>query len=313
MSQTTTGPPPSPAREVPETFPRKSGRMSYLGQLFSSPVSLKWIMALSGIAGLGFILVHMIGNLHLYEGPEQVNFYAESLRTLGGHLAPRGGVLWLMRVGLIVALAVHLYAATRITLTNRKARPTHYASKRDYITANFASRTILLSGIWIGVFILFHLADLTWGRANPDFESGDAYNNVVSSFERPAVAIFYVLSMGILSLHIFHGAWSIFQSLGINNPRYNSWRRGFAVAFAAVILVGNVSFPVMVQLGVISQDDRCWPTQESVELAQHEGFSAGEIETQVADAEAQGICVFEEQQAEEQPTGVVPTDEGGEG
>lgn len=313
MSQTKTGPPPSPAREVPETFPSKTRRVPYVGQLFTSPVSLKWIMAISGIMGLGFILVHMIGNLHLYEGPEQVNFYAELLRTLGGHLVPRGGLLWLMRLGLITALVVHLFAATRITLINRKARPKQYASRRDYITAKFASRTILLSGVWIGLFIAFHLADLTWGWANPDFEHGDAYNNVVSSFERPAVAIFYVLSMGVLSVHIFHGAWSIFQSLGINNPRYNSWRRGFALTFAAIILVGNISFPVMVQLGVISQDNRCWPIQETVEEAQHQGFSEAEIEQQVADAEAQGVCVFEAQQAEEQLGGVAPTEEGGEG
>lgn len=311
MSQTTTGPPPSPAREVPETFPRSGKRQGYLGQLFSSPVSLKWFMAISGIMGLGFILVHMIGNMHLYEGPEQVNFYAESLRTLGGHLSPRGGVLWLMRVGLVTALVVHLFAATRITMINRKARPKKYASKRDYVVAKFASRTILLSGIWIGVFILFHLADLTWGSANPDFQHGDAYNNVVTSFERPAVAVFYILSMGVLSVHIFHGAWSIFQSLGVNSPRYNSWRRGFAVGFAAIILIGNVSFPVMVQLGVISQDDRCWPLQETVEEAQHQGLTEAQIEAQVAEAEGQGFCFFQEEPAS--GTEATPAGEGGAG
>ncbi len=293
MSQTKTGPPPSPRREVPETFPRRHGQVPYLGQLLSSPVALKWIMAISGITGLGFVLVHMVGNLHLYEGPAQVNFYAETLRTIGGHLSPRGFVLWVMRLGLITALVVHLFAAARITIINRKARPKRYASKRDYVVAKFASRTIMLSGLWIGVFILFHLADLTWGRANPDFEAGDAYNNVVSSFERPAVAIFYILSMGVLSVHIFHGAWSIFQSLGVNSPRYNSWRRGFAVAFAALILIGNVSFPVMVQLGVISQDDRCWPTQEAVEKLQGLGASEAAIENIVHDLEADGICAFD--------------------
>jgi succinate dehydrogenase / fumarate reductase cytochrome b subunit len=255
-----------PASRVRPTFPRKPGKRSFVGELFSSPVSLKWIMALTGVAGMGFVFAHMVGNLHLYEGPEEVNAYAEALRTLGGHLAPRGGVLWLMRFGLLTAIAIHIYAAYRLTVVNHKARPEKYATKRDYIAADYASRTMRITGIWLGAFIVYHLADLTGGKAlsSDDFIHGDPYNNVVESFSNPLVATFYILSMGTLAFHLYHGAWSIFQSLGINSPRYNSWRRGFALGFATIVLIGNISFPVMVQLGVISQDTRCWPSAEQI-------------------------------------------------
>jgi succinate dehydrogenase / fumarate reductase cytochrome b subunit len=103
----------------------------------------------------------------------------------------------------------------------------------------------------VGLFVIFHLFDLTWGSANPDFVRGDAYENVVASFERWPVAIVYIVANVALGLHIFHGAWSMFQSLGLNNPRFNLWRRYFAAGFAAVVTVGNVSFPVMVLAGVI--------------------------------------------------------------
>src|SRR5690606_33340011 len=102
-----------------------------IAELFSSPVALKWIMALSGVAGMGFVFAHMVGNLHLYEGPQEVNGYAEALRTIGGHLVPRGGVLWLLRIGLIAAVLIHIYAAARLTIVNRQARTRGYQSKRD--------------------------------------------------------------------------------------------------------------------------------------------------------------------------------------
>lgn len=259
-----------PGQRVPKVFPRRPGRRSVVADLFSSAVGLKWIMALTGVAGMGFVLVHMIGNLHLYEGPEEVNSYAEALRSLGGDLAPRGWVLWAMRFGLIGAVLVHVGAAYRLTVINHKARPQKYQSKRDYIAADYASRTMRLTGIWLGAFIIYHLADLTWGIAPSadNFIEGDPYNNVVESLSNPVVAAFYILSMGTLAFHLYHGAWSLFQSLGVNSPRWNGARRGFATAFAGIILVGNLSFPVMVQLGLVNQDERCWPTPEQIEYAE---------------------------------------------
>jgi succinate dehydrogenase / fumarate reductase, cytochrome b subunit len=105
------------------------------------------------------------------------------------------------------------------------------------------------------LFVIFHLADLTWGTANPDYVRGDVYRNMVASFERPAIAVIYIVANIALAVHLYHGCWSMFQSLGVNNPKWNSWRRGFAVGFAAYVLVLNVSFPVAVMTGLVDAED----------------------------------------------------------
>ena len=115
---------------------------------------------------------------------------------------------------------------------NHRARPIKYQSSRDYIAVSFASRTMRWTGIIIGLYLLFHLADLTWGFANPDFVRGAAYDNLVASFERWPVAIIYIAANIALGIHLFHGGWSMFQSLGLNSPRYNGARRVFAAGFA---------------------------------------------------------------------------------
>jgi succinate dehydrogenase / fumarate reductase cytochrome b subunit len=220
-------------------------------ELYRSAVGKKWVMALTGVALLGFVLFHMIGNLKIYLGAEEMDHYGEFLRELLEPLAPRTVVLWMLRIGLIVAFALHIHSAYSLTRMNRRARPDDYAGGRDYVAADFASRTMRWTGVIVALFIVFHLADLTWGPANPSFVRGDPYNNLVESFERPVVALVYVLANVALGIHIFHGAWSMFQSLGLNNPRFNHWRRRFAQAFAAIIVIGNVSFPVAVMVGAI--------------------------------------------------------------
>jgi succinate dehydrogenase / fumarate reductase, cytochrome b subunit len=223
-------------------------------ELYRSAVGKKWVMALTGVALLGFVLFHMIGNLKIYLGAEEMDHYGEFLRELLEPLVPRTVALWMLRIGLIVAFALHIHSAYSLTRMNRRARPDDYAGGRDYVTADFASRTMRWTGVIVALFIVFHLADLTWGTANPSFVRGDPYNNLVESFERPVVALLYVLANVALGIHIFHGAWSMFQSLGLNNPRFNHWRRRFAQAFAAIIVIGNVSFPVAVMVGAIDAD-----------------------------------------------------------
>jgi succinate dehydrogenase / fumarate reductase cytochrome b subunit len=223
----------------------------WLIDFYRSDVGKKWAMALSGIFLLGFVLFHLAGNLKVYIGADEINEYGESLRDLGGHLVPRTHLLWIFRLGLILAFAVHIHAAFVLTLRNRRARPVGYESPRDYIVANYASRTMIWSGIIVLLFIVFHLADLTWGTTNPDFFRGDVYGNLVASFERWPVALFYIVANLALGLHIYHGAWSLFQSIGASSPRFNDWRRWFAMAFALVIVIGNLSFPIAVQIGVI--------------------------------------------------------------
>ncbi len=223
--------------------------------IYQSAVGKKWVMALTGIALLGFVLVHMIGNLHLYEGPTKTYEYAEALRDLGGDLVPRTWILWGMRLGLMAAFGLHIHSAWSLTRMSRQANIA-YMGKRDFVVANYASRTMRWTGPIVGLYVLYHLADLTWGWFNPDFVRGDPYHNVVASLSNLPVALLYIVANVALSVHIYHGAWSMFQSLGINSDRFNPLRRTFAQVFAVVILVGNLSFPIMVQTGVIDDDGR---------------------------------------------------------
>jgi succinate dehydrogenase / fumarate reductase cytochrome b subunit len=218
---------------------------------YSTAVGKKWVMAVTGIALLGFVFLHMLGNLKLYLGAGEINAYGEALRDLGGHFIPRTYALWAMRLGLITAFVFHIHSAASLTLMNRRARPIGYQSPRHYIAANYAARTMRWSGVIVGLYLLFHLADLTWGFANPDFVRGDVYHNMVGSLQRAPVALLYVVANLALGLHIYHGAWSMFQSLGVNSPRINQARRWFATAFAAVIVIGNLSFPVLILIGVV--------------------------------------------------------------
>jgi succinate dehydrogenase / fumarate reductase cytochrome b subunit len=125
---------------------------------------------------------------------------------------------------------------------------------RDYEIANFASRTMRWTGIIVLLFLLFHLADFTWGWFNPGFERGEVYRNMDASLSRVPVAILYIVANIALGIHLFHGTWSLFQSMGWNNPRFNKWRRHLATGIATAIVVGNVSFPIMTLAGVIEHD-----------------------------------------------------------
>lgn len=230
---------------------RARGAPNFLVAFWRSDVGKKWLMAVSGIALMGFVFFHMVGNLKLYMGAADFDHYAEFLRELLVPIVPRTVVLWLMRIGLVVAFGVHIVAAAQLTKHNRDARKVPYQSERDYLAANFASRTMRWTGIIVALFLLFHLLDLTWGAANPDFVRGSAYCNVYNSFDRAWAAIVYVIANLALGIHLYHGGWSLFQSLGFNNPRFNAWTRWFAVLFAIVVVVPNISFPIAVQAGVI--------------------------------------------------------------
>ncbi|MFN8018189.1 MAG: succinate dehydrogenase cytochrome b subunit [Acidimicrobiales bacterium] len=220
-------------------------------EIYRSALGKKYVMALTGIMLMGFVFAHMVGNLKMYMGPVDYDHYAAFLRKLGYPILPKGVALWLMRAGLLTAVVLHIHSAYSLTRMNQRARITTYQSKRDYIAANFASRTMRWTGIIVFLFLIWHLADLTWGWANPDFVEGAVYHNVVVSFSRVGVAVLYVVANLALGVHLFHGAWSLFQSMGWNSPRFNKWRRNFAAAFAAIIVVGNCSFPIAVQLGIV--------------------------------------------------------------
>ncbi len=237
-------------------------RLPFPLSLYQTAVGKKWVMAVTGIALLGFVLFHMFGNLKLYLGVIEengervydVDIYAEYLRDLLVPLFPRTWFLWLLRFGLIAAFGLHIHAAyslTRLNLATNNA----YESKRDWLAANFASRSMRYTGVIVLAYLIFHLADLTWGWIpSTDWERGEVQANVVNSLSNPVVAIIYIVANVMLAVHIFHGVYSMFQSLGINNPRYNQLRRYLAAGLAAVILVGNVSFPIAVLTGLIDYD-----------------------------------------------------------
>ncbi len=234
-------------------------RKPFLVDLYSTALGKKYVMAITGLIGIGFVIVHMVGNLKMYLGIVEhdgelvydIDVYGEFLRELLVPLLPRTYALWALRIVLIVALVLHLHAAYTLTIINRRARPMRYQSKRDYVAANFAARTMRWTGIIVLLFLAVHLADLTWGWLNPDFVRGEVYRNVDASLSRLPVAIIYIIGNIALGIHLFHGTWSLFQSLGWNNPRFNQWRRGLATAIATVIVVGNVSMPIAVQAGII--------------------------------------------------------------
>ncbi len=167
--------------------PKPTGH--FLVRFWKSAVGKKWVMAVSGVILLFYVLAHMIGTLKVFLGSEEINRYAEWLRTLGEPAFPRTVVLWGMRSVLILAFFFHILAAYQLTRINRRARPVKYQSPRDYAAANFASRTMRWTGIIIALFLIFHLLDQTWGPANNHFVRGDPYDNLFYSFERVPVAI----------------------------------------------------------------------------------------------------------------------------
>ncbi len=237
------------------TTPRRS---PFPLSLYQSAVGKKWVMAVTGLILVGFVIFHMLGNLKLYLGVVEldgvegydIDFYAEKLRTLLVPIFPEYSILWLLRIGLILAFVFHIHSAYTLSRMSQKSNQ-HYAGKRDWLAANYASRTMRWTGPIILFYVIFHIADLTIGSANPDFEHGEVYHNVIASLSRPAVAIAYMVANVALVLHLYHGIWSAFQSLGINNPRYNYLRRWTAIGISALILVGNLSFPIAVLSGII--------------------------------------------------------------
>ena len=228
-------------------------------EFYRSAIGKKWVMGLTGAAIILFVLAHMVGNWKIFfpdiNGVPEIDLYAEALRTLLFPLLPEQVVLWIMRTGLIVVFLLHIHAAYALTLVNHRARDEEYKSPRQYLVANYASRTMRWSGTIFLAFLLFHLADLSLGiqpLAPAIWEHGEVYANFVATFSRVPVTAFYVLAMALLGLHLYHGAWSMFQSLGFTHPRFNVWRRGFAVGLAVVVFVGNAIMPLAVVFGIVS-------------------------------------------------------------
>lgn len=225
--------------------------MSWFREMTSTALAKKAIMAVTGLMLFGFVVSHMAGNLKAFQGSEKFNAYAEALRELGTPFLPHAGLLWSARLGLLAAVILHIWAATSLTMMNRRARPDAYRL-RSSVQADYASRTMRYSGYLLGFYIVYHILHLTIGSAHPNFMPSDPYHNLISGFSVKPIAITYIFANLLLGLHLYHGLWSMFQSLGLSHPRYNPWRRQFAVAFSVIITLGFVSVPIGVLAGILA-------------------------------------------------------------
>ena len=224
-----------------------------------SSLGLKIVMALTGLILFGFVIGHMIGNLQVYLGPEAFDAYGVFLRSL-----LHGTGLWIARAVMLVAVGLHIWSAWRLTLINNAARSVGYreVERRE---STYASRTMRWSGVLLLLFIVYHLLHLTFGAriVHPHFVHGAIYHNFVIGFQNPLVSGFYVLAMLALGLHLYHGAWSFMQTLGLSHPRYNHLRHTLATLVTVVVVAGNLSFPVAVLTGVLKEQVADSPTRNA--------------------------------------------------
>jgi succinate dehydrogenase / fumarate reductase cytochrome b subunit len=225
--------------------------MNVLLRPVRTSVGSKFVMALTGLALILFVIAHMIGNLLIFRGREALNGYAHALET-----SPV--LLWTARTGLLVVFVLHIVLGIRLTRQNQAARPVRYVCE-DTVQANWASRHMLLTGLVILAFVIYHLLHFTFGVTDPrDFKSAlpidpkgyhDVAEMVVLGFAQPLVTLAYVVAQVVLGLHLWHGGGSWFQSLGLNHPKYAPLLRGFAVTVATVVVVGNCSICLSILLG----------------------------------------------------------------
>ena len=219
--------------------------MQRLTTFLGSSIGRKIVMAVTGLVFYGFVLGHMVGNLQIYLGPDAINHYGVFLREF-----LHGAGIWIARGTLLLAVTLHVWAAVTLTLANWRARPVGYRQWQAK-ESGYASRTMVWSGPLLAAFVLYHLAHLTWGNANPDFLHGDVYHNVIAGFSNPFASAFYILAMLALGLHIYHGFWSLLQTLGLGPARLPPIRSFLSLALAGIVVLANISIPLAVLSGIV--------------------------------------------------------------
>jgi succinate dehydrogenase / fumarate reductase, cytochrome b subunit len=214
-------------------------------RFWQTTVGQKAIMAVTGVILFGFIVGHLLGNLQMFLPPEKINHYSATLKSLPA-------LLWGARITLLVAVVLHIWSSVQLWLLQREARPINYVKKAN-IASTYASRTMMWSGPIILAFLIFHLLHFTFGTVHPGgaFDEHNVYNNVVTGFRVWPISAFYIIAMIMLCYHLYHGLWSMFQSLGFSHPVYTPWLKLFAKVFAILIAAGNISIPVAVLAGLI--------------------------------------------------------------
>jgi|KBSSwiStaDraftv2_1062776.scaffolds.fasta_scaffold163600_2 succinate dehydrogenase / fumarate reductase cytochrome b subunit len=228
---------------------RWSGRNAFFAY-YNSTIGKKYIMAFTGVGLFGFVLIHMLGNLQMFLGREAVNGYAHFIKS-------RPSLLWGSRLALLCIFVLHIVTAIQLVRRNRTARPNRYAEGKPF-KASFASRTLIMSGLIILAFVVYHLMHFTFGTIDPSFlqlkdanNHHDVYTMTLLGFRRPAVSAFYIASMALLCLHLSHGVSSSFQSLGLKNRSTEVLIDRVSKFFAVVVFLGNSSMPLAVLAGIV--------------------------------------------------------------
>lgn len=218
-------------------------------QLWRTSVGKKAVMAVTGVILLAFVIAHMVGNFKIFTGQRHFDEYSHFLRRIGEPILGESWYLWIQRAGLVVAVALHMTAAYQLTMMARRARPVGY-THTDHVAATYAARTMRWGGVIIILFVVYHLLDLTTGTVNPDFVHGRPYHNTVESFSRWYVSLFYIAAVVALGQHLYHGIWSMCQTLGVRSVSEPGLRRLAAVT-SVVITLGFVSVPLAVMAGLV--------------------------------------------------------------
>ncbi len=219
---------------------RLQGRAAHF---WSATLGKKAVMAMTGVILVGFVVVHLLGNLQVFAGPDKFNNYAHTLESVPA-------VLWGARATLLTAVFLHIWSAFSLWRLKAEARPVGY-QKQKAIVSTYASRTMYWSGPILLLFIVYHLLHFTVGVGGTRFVEDEPYDNLVAGFRVIPIALFYILAMGCLCYHLFHGIWSMFQTLGLQHPKYTPLLRVLAKVVAIALFLGFSSIPLAVMLGRI--------------------------------------------------------------
>ena len=212
---------------------------------YRATIGKKVVMAITGIILAGWIVGHLLGNLLVFRGPAALNEYAALLKR-------NMALLWALRAALLVTVLLHITAAVQLVRQERASRPVAYARQVPQ-ASTFASRTIRWGGLVIAVFVVYHLLHFTTGTLHPSFSHGDVYSNMISGLGVPWVAAIYLVAVAALGLHLHHGMWSIFQTLGISSPMVTGLRRRVAIAIAGIVYIGFTSIPIAILFGLLGR------------------------------------------------------------
>ncbi|HJX98483.1 MAG TPA: succinate dehydrogenase cytochrome b subunit [Chthoniobacterales bacterium] len=223
----------------------------FISEFCHSSVGRKMIVAVTGVILILFVIGHLLGNLQIYLGPDWINAYSQHLRDLGP-------LLWLIRIFLLANVILHIYFTIQLAIENKRARPELYRD-RNYVKASWASRHMLISGLVVLAFIIYHLLHFTFHTTDARFDllkhdamgRHDVFSMMVYGFQNVYVSSFYILGLFLLTLHLTHGSSSFFQSLGLNNHRLTPKLAIAGRIFAWLLFIGYISIPIAVLLGFI--------------------------------------------------------------